>query len=103
MPLSQVTCVVHNFQSRPPSGRRLSPWESLGQAPTMDSPLEKLSVAQVRGAGDCSRLERVVGGRGTKDAGSQATDWGGGSSGPWGCGGMTHLCEHKTWGDSPTE
>nr|KAF6349739.1 phospholipid phosphatase related 2 [Myotis myotis] len=36
-----VTCVVHNFQSRPPSGRRLSPWESLGQAPTMDSPLEK--------------------------------------------------------------
>ncbi|XP_057564178.1 phospholipid phosphatase-related protein type 2 isoform X3 [Hippopotamus amphibius kiboko] len=41
-----VTCVVHNFQSRPPSGRRLSPWEDLGQAPTMDSPLEKLSVAQ---------------------------------------------------------
>ncbi|KAG3280268.1 phospholipid phosphatase-related protein type 2 isoform X3 [Marmota monax] len=36
-----VTCVVHNFQSRPPSGRRLSPWEDLGQAPTMDSPLEK--------------------------------------------------------------
>ncbi|EGV96172.1 Lipid phosphate phosphatase-related protein type 2 [Cricetulus griseus] len=41
-----VTCVVHNFQSRPPSGRRLSPWEDLSQAPTMDSPLEKLSVAQ---------------------------------------------------------
>ncbi|XP_041620388.1 phospholipid phosphatase-related protein type 2 isoform X1 [Vulpes lagopus] len=41
-----VTCVVHNFQSRRPSGRRLSPWEDLGQAPTMDSPLEKLSVAQ---------------------------------------------------------
>ncbi|PNJ14272.1 PLPPR2 isoform 4 [Pongo abelii] len=36
-----VTCVVHNFQSRPPSGRRLSPWEDLGQAPTVDSPLEK--------------------------------------------------------------
>ncbi|XP_032321590.1 phospholipid phosphatase-related protein type 2 isoform X3 [Camelus ferus] len=36
-----VTCVVHNFQSRPPSGRRLSPWEDLSQAPTMDSPLEK--------------------------------------------------------------
>nr|XP_055200628.1 phospholipid phosphatase-related protein type 2 isoform X2 [Nyctereutes procyonoides] len=36
-----VTCVVHNFQSRRPSGRRLSPWEDLGQAPTMDSPLEK--------------------------------------------------------------
>lgn len=87
MPLSQVTCVVHNFQSRPPSGRRLSPWESLGQAPTMDSPLEKLSVAQVRGAGDCSRLERVVGGRGTNDAGSQATDRGGGvlrAMGMWG-------------------
>ncbi|XP_032484161.1 phospholipid phosphatase-related protein type 2 isoform X5 [Phocoena sinus] len=41
-----VTCVVHNFQSRPPSGRRLSPWEDLGQTPTMDSRLEKLSVAQ---------------------------------------------------------
>ncbi|XP_040305875.1 phospholipid phosphatase-related protein type 2 isoform X1 [Herpailurus yagouaroundi] len=41
-----VTCVVHNFQSRRPSGRRFSPWEDLGQAPTMDSPLEKLSVAQ---------------------------------------------------------
>ncbi|XP_057345535.1 phospholipid phosphatase-related protein type 2-like [Manis pentadactyla] len=41
-----VTCVVHNFQSRLPSGRRLSPWEDLGQAPTMESPLEKLSVAQ---------------------------------------------------------
>ena len=41
-----VTCVVHNFQSRPHSGRRLSPWEDLSQAPTMDSPLEKLSVAQ---------------------------------------------------------
>ncbi|KFO28774.1 Lipid phosphate phosphatase-related protein type 2 [Fukomys damarensis] len=36
-----VTCVVHNFQSRPPSGRRLSPWEDLGPAPTMESPLEK--------------------------------------------------------------
>ena len=36
-----VTCVVHNFQSRPHSGRRLSPWEDLSQAPTMDSPLEK--------------------------------------------------------------
>uniref|UniRef100_A0ABI7ZM46 Phosphatidic acid phosphatase type 2/haloperoxidase domain-containing protein n=1 Tax=Felis catus TaxID=9685 RepID=A0ABI7ZM46_FELCA len=36
-----VTCVVHNFQSRRPSGRRFSPWEDLGQAPTMDSPLEK--------------------------------------------------------------
>uniref|UniRef100_H0V603 Phospholipid phosphatase related 2 n=1 Tax=Cavia porcellus TaxID=10141 RepID=H0V603_CAVPO len=41
-----VTCVVHNFQSRPPSGRRLSPWEDLGPAPTMESPLEKLSVPQ---------------------------------------------------------
>ncbi|XP_004632883.1 phospholipid phosphatase-related protein type 2 isoform X3 [Octodon degus] len=36
-----VTCVVHNFQSRPPSGRRLSPWEDMGPAPTMESPLEK--------------------------------------------------------------
>lgn len=61
---------MHNFQSRPPSGRRLSPWEDLSQAPTMDSPLEKLSVAQVRGAGGCSRLERVVGGGGTKEGGS---------------------------------
>ncbi|XP_057345542.1 phospholipid phosphatase-related protein type 2-like [Manis pentadactyla] len=41
-----VTCVVHNSQSRLPSGRRLSPWEDLGQAPTMESPLEKFSVAQ---------------------------------------------------------
>nr|XP_058915764.1 phospholipid phosphatase-related protein type 2 isoform X3 [Kogia breviceps] len=41
-----VTCVVHNFQSRPRSGRRLSPWEDLGQTPTTDSRLEKLSVAQ---------------------------------------------------------
>ena len=32
----------------------------------MDSPLEKLSVAQVRGAGGCSRLERVVGGGGPR-------------------------------------
>lgn len=37
----------------------------------MDSPLEKLSVAQVRGAGGCSRLERVVGGGGTKEGGSR--------------------------------
>ncbi|XP_069445367.1 phospholipid phosphatase-related protein type 2 isoform X3 [Ovis canadensis] len=36
-----VTCVVHNFQSRPASGRRLSPWEDLSRAPTVDSPLEK--------------------------------------------------------------
>ncbi|XP_057352669.1 uncharacterized protein LOC130682301 [Manis pentadactyla] len=43
-----VTCVVHNSQSRLPSGRRLSPWEDLGQAPTMESPLEKFSVAQSR-------------------------------------------------------
>ena len=57
---------MHNFQSRPPSGRRLSPWEDLSQAPTLDSPLEKLSVAQVRGAGGCSRLERVVGGGGPR-------------------------------------
>ena len=69
LPLSQVTCVVHNFQSRPPSSRRLSPWEGLSQAPTVDSPLEKLSVAQVRGAGDCSRLERVVGGGGPRRQG----------------------------------
>lgn len=79
--LSQVTCVVHNFQSRRPSGRRLSPWEDLGQAPTMDSPLEKLSVAQVRGAGVSSRLERVAGGGGPRRQEVRQNVGGRGSSG----------------------
>lgn len=101
LPLFQVTCVVHNFQSRPPSGRRLSPWEDLGQAPTVDSPLEKLSVAQVRGAGGCSRLERVVGGGG--QGGRKEVRQEVGVSEPWGSGGITHLCGHRSWGDSPKE
>uniref|UniRef100_A0A673VJ27 Phospholipid phosphatase-related protein type 2 n=1 Tax=Suricata suricatta TaxID=37032 RepID=A0A673VJ27_SURSU len=90
-----VTCVVHNFQSRRPSGRRFSPWEDLGQAPTMDSPLEKLSVAQVRGAGVCSRLERVVGGGGPR---RQEFRQELGVSGPPGGRGITHLCGPGSWG-----
>lgn len=99
LPLSQVTCVVHNFQSRPPSGRRLSPWEDLGQTPTMDSRLEKLSVAQVRGAGGCSRLERVVGGGGQR---RQEVRQAVGVSGPWRGRRITHLCGPRSWGDRPT-
>uniref|UniRef100_A0A6I8PI67 Phospholipid phosphatase related 2 n=1 Tax=Ornithorhynchus anatinus TaxID=9258 RepID=A0A6I8PI67_ORNAN len=50
-----VTCVVNKFQSQRPAGRRGALPESLGTKPTMalpcvDSPLEKLSVAQVRGS-----------------------------------------------------
>ncbi|XP_038627103.1 phospholipid phosphatase-related protein type 2 isoform X2 [Tachyglossus aculeatus] len=46
-----VTCVVNKFQSQRPAGRRGALPESLGTKPTMalpcvDSPLEKLSVAQ---------------------------------------------------------
>lgn len=50
------------------------------------------------GKGGRGQLPAGEGGgwKGTKETRSQAR--GGCVSGPWGCGGMTHLCGHKTWG-----
>ena len=66
----------------------------------MDSPLEQLSGAQVRGAGGCSRLERVVGGGGTKEGGSRQAV---GGLRAMGGRGITCLCGPGSRGGCPTE